>query len=55
MLLEHLGWIEAAQRVTAALEKTILSQVVTYDLARQLSGSREVRCSEFADEIIKNL
>jgi isocitrate dehydrogenase len=55
MLLEFLGWSEAAALVTRGIEKTIAAKVVTYDLARQLPGSREVRCSEFADEIIKNL
>ncbi len=55
MMLEHLGWTEAAALVTAALERTLASKTVTYDLARQLSGAREVKCSEFADAIIKNL
>jgi isocitrate dehydrogenase len=55
MLLEHLGWTEPAELIRAGLEKTIAAKLVTYDLARQLPGSREVRCSEFAGEIIKNL
>jgi isocitrate dehydrogenase len=55
MLLEHLGWTEPAQAIPAALERTIRSKIVTYDLARQLPGAREVRCSEFADAIISNL
>ena len=55
MLLEHLGWTEAAQAIKAALEKTILSKVVTYDLARQLDGACEVKCSVFAQKIIENL
>jgi len=55
MMLEHLGWPEAGRAVQAGLEKTILSKTVTYDLARQLSGAKEVRCSAFADAIIANL
>jgi isocitrate dehydrogenase len=55
MLLEHLGWQAAADAVVNALGKTIVSKVVTYDLARQMSGAREVKCSEFAAEIVKNL
>ncbi len=55
MMLEHLGWNPAAKKVVAALEKTIDQKTVTYDLARQMEGAREVRCSEFADAIIGNL
>jgi isocitrate dehydrogenase len=55
MMLDHLGWREAAVRVEAALEKTIAQKIVTYDLARQMEGAREVRCSEFAAAIVENL
>ncbi len=55
MMLEHLGWQEAADRVLAALETTIGQKTVTYDLARQMDGAREVKCSEFASAIIENL
>jgi isocitrate dehydrogenase len=55
LLLQHLGWDEGAQAITEALERTLLSKVVTYDLARQLPGSREVSCSEFAAQIVKNM
>ncbi|USK59058.1 NADP-dependent isocitrate dehydrogenase [Peribacillus asahii] len=55
LLLEHLGWNEAAKSITASVEKTIASKVVTYDFARLMEGAREVKCSEFADELIKNL
>ena len=55
MMLEHLGWTEAAERVIKALEQTVLQKTVTYDLARQLDGANEVRCSEFASAIISNL
>ena len=37
------------------MEKTISSKVVTYDFARLMEGATEVKCSEFGDELIKNL
>ncbi|GGG29754.1 isocitrate dehydrogenase [NADP] [Lysinibacillus alkalisoli] len=55
LMLEHLGWQEAADLVTNSVEKTISSKVVTYDFARLMDGAKEVKCSEFADELIKNL
>ncbi|HHP1114957.1 NADP-dependent isocitrate dehydrogenase [Bacillus cereus group sp. MYBK163-2] len=55
LLLEHLGWNEAAKLVTASVEKTIASKVVTYDFARLMEGATEVKCSEFANELIKNM
>lgn len=55
MMLEYLGWKEAAQIIWDALSKTIQSKVVTYDLARLLEGAKEVKTSEFAEEIVKNI
>lgn len=55
LMLEHLGWQEAADLITASVEKTIASKVVTYDFARLMDGATEVSTSEFADELIKNL
>ncbi|SDH99288.1 isocitrate dehydrogenase (NADP) [Planococcus glaciei] len=55
LMLEHLGWGEAAKLITNSMEKTIASKVVTYDFARLMDGATEVKCSEFADELIKNL
>jgi isocitrate dehydrogenase len=55
MMLEYMKWNEAANAVVSAIGKTIASKVVTYDLARQVTGAKEVKCSEFANEIIKNL
>ncbi|MBW1988224.1 MAG: isocitrate dehydrogenase (NADP(+)) [Deltaproteobacteria bacterium] len=55
MMLEHLGWNEAAQAVRDALAATIADGVVTYDLARQMPGAREVKCSTFGREIEKRL
>ena len=55
MMLEYLGWREAANGLREAVKKTIASKVVTYDLARQMEGAREVRCSEFAEAVIRHL
>lgn len=55
LLLEHLNWNEAADLVLKAMEKTIASKVVTYDFARLMDGATEVKCSEFGDELIKNM
>lgn len=55
LMLEHLGWQEAADKVTQSVEATIASKVVTYDFARLMEGATEVKSSEFADELVKNL
>ncbi|MBH0157810.1 MULTISPECIES: NADP-dependent isocitrate dehydrogenase [Fictibacillus] len=55
LMLEHLGWGEAAKLVLSSMENTIESKVVTYDFARLMDGATEVKCSEFADELIKNM
>ncbi len=55
MMLRHLNWHEAADLIISAMEKTIASKVVTYDFARLMEGAKEVKCSVFADELIKNL
>jgi isocitrate dehydrogenase len=55
MMFDHLGWSEVAQEITKAIEKTISSKIVTYDLARQMRGSRKIKCSEFGSVIIENL
>lgn len=55
LMLEAIGWTKAAQIIATALEKTIMQKKVTYDLARQIQGAHELKCSEFADEIIKNM
>jgi isocitrate dehydrogenase len=54
MMLHYLGWKEAASLVEEGLKKTLLSKKVTFDLARDMEGSIEVKCSEFAQEIINN-
>jgi isocitrate dehydrogenase len=55
MMLNYLGWAEAGALIERALEKTIAKKQVTYDLARQMQGARELKTSEFADAIIKNM
>ena len=55
MMFDYLGWTEASRNIVHALEKTISSKVVTYDLARQIKGVTPVKCSEFAKEIIRNM
>jgi isocitrate dehydrogenase len=55
MLLEHLGWAEAAELVPAALSRAILAKEVTYDLARQIPGAREVSCSGFARRVVEQM
>ncbi|MBE7445828.1 MAG: isocitrate dehydrogenase (NADP(+)) [Planctomycetia bacterium] len=55
MMFEHLGWDNASSLIVRALEKTIRKKTVTYDLERQMVGARLVKCSGFADEIIKNM
>lgn len=54
MLLEHLGWQEAADLIYKGLEASINNKTVTYDFARLMDGAKEVKCSEFADEVINN-
>ena len=53
LMLEHLGWQEAADKITDAIEATIASKIVTYDFARLMDRATEVSTSEFADELIK--
>ena len=48
MMFQHLGWDEVGDAIIKALSKTISKGTVTYDLARQMEGAREVKCSEFA-------
>ena len=54
MMLEHIGWQEAADLIISGLEKTILQKKVTYDLERLMEGATKVRTSEFGASIIEN-
>jgi isocitrate dehydrogenase len=55
MMLEHLGWDEAAKRVVHGLERTIENRTVTYDLERQMEGATLVSTSRFGEEIVRNM
>ncbi|MBK9631821.1 MAG: NADP-dependent isocitrate dehydrogenase [Saprospiraceae bacterium] len=55
MMLEYLGWNEAALLINSGLEKAISSKRVTYDFHRLMEGATLLKCSEFGDEIIKNM
>ncbi|NOU92352.1 NADP-dependent isocitrate dehydrogenase [Paenibacillus sp. LMG 31456] len=55
MMLEHLGWLEAVELIYKGMETSINNKTVTYDFARLMEGATEVKCSEFADQIIKHM
>lgn len=55
LMLEHLGWQEAADLVNQSIENTISKKIVTYDFARLMDGATEVKCSEFGDALIENM
>ncbi|CAM3450622.1 NADP-dependent isocitrate dehydrogenase [Marinicrinis lubricantis] len=55
LMLEHMGWNEAADLIYKGLEKSISDKTVTYDFARLMDGATKVKCSEFGDLIIKNM
>lgn len=55
LMLQHIGWHEAADLIIKAMEKTIKSKVVTYDFARLMDDAKEVKCSEFGNALIENM
>jgi isocitrate dehydrogenase len=55
MMLEHLGWQEAADLIYKGMATSINNKTVTYDFARLMEGAKEVKCSEFADQVIANM
>ncbi len=55
MMLKHLGWCEAAERVEEALRQTIAAGTVTYDLARQMPQAVELSCSAFAEAVVSRI
>ncbi len=55
MMLRHLGWGEAADRVIKGLDGAIAAKTVTYDFARQMTGAKEIKCSEFGDAVIAHM
>ncbi len=55
LMLQYMGWNEAASLIESAIEKSILQKKVTYDLARQMEGNvKPLKTSEFAEAIIDN-
>jgi isocitrate dehydrogenase len=54
MMLRYMGWVEAADAIIRAMDKTIGQKIVTYDFARLMEGSTKVKCSEFGDALIRN-
>jgi isocitrate dehydrogenase len=55
MMLRHMGWVEAADLIVTATEKTILDKVVTYDFARLMDGATQVSCSGFGNAMIERM
>jgi isocitrate dehydrogenase len=55
MMLEYLGWREASELIRSALQSTIKAKIVTYDLARQIDGATEVKCSKFGEAIMERI
>src|SRR4051812_46418789 len=55
MMLEYMGWQEAADLIVNGLEKSIAAKTVTYDFERQMEGAKKVKTSEFAGEMIKHM
>ncbi len=55
MMFRYMGWDEAADLIIKGLEETIKEKIVTYDFARLMEGAKEVKCSEFAEEMVKRM
>jgi isocitrate dehydrogenase len=55
MMFRYLGWLEAADAIISAMDRTIGQKIVTYDFARLMEGAHEVSTSAFADALIRNL
>ncbi len=55
LMLEHIGWEEAARLIEEALAEAFLNKTVTYDLARLMPGATEVSCSKFAEIVCENM
>jgi isocitrate dehydrogenase len=55
MMFRYMGWVEAADAIIVAMDRTIGEKIVTYDFARQMEGAKEVSTSAFGDALIRNL
>jgi isocitrate dehydrogenase len=54
-MFRFMGWVQAAELIIRALIQTIAQRTVTYDLARQIQGAQEIKCSEFGAAIVRNI
>jgi isocitrate dehydrogenase len=55
MMLDYLGWVEAAELINGAVERTIQAKTVTYDLHRQMKGATLLSCSKFGEAVVNNM
>jgi isocitrate dehydrogenase len=55
MMLEYLGWIEAARLIEEGMQRTIQAKTVTYDLHRQMKGATLLSCSQFGEAVVSNM
>lgn len=55
MMLRHMGWNEAADLVVKGVEGAITAKTVTYDFARMMEGAKQVKCSEFGEEVVSHM
>jgi isocitrate dehydrogenase len=55
MMLDHMGWTEAAGLIRRGIEGAVAQKRVTYDLERQMEGATKVSCSGFAHAIVENM
>jgi len=55
MMLTHLGWNEAAEKIERGISRSIAAKTVTYDFERLMEGATKLKCSEFGDAIISNM
>ena len=55
LMLEYIGWLDAAEMIKRGIEETVEQKTVTYDLERQMDGARLLKCSEFGDALIRNI
>jgi len=55
MMFEYLGWQPVADLILKSLEAAIAAKTVTYDFARQMEGAKQIKCSEFATEMIGHM
>jgi isocitrate dehydrogenase len=55
MMLEYMGWNEAAELIVKGMERTFENKTVTYDMERQMAGAKLLKCSEFGKAIVENM